>query len=151
MRAGANFGSRSRQDTSERVNIEVGGCGGEAQCEIELGTREDTSIHVEINASGIWGHKDITLRCVGPPVQGMGSGRHRDVLNHIGSEVEEVWVPPGDAIHGVFATSWCGGLEEVDSQRFVARGDVGDVIRVAFGTSRCGAGFWGVGALEKWL
>jgi len=109
------------------------------------------SIRVEIDAGGIWGHKDIALRCVGPAVQGMGSGRHRDVLNRVGSEVEEVWVPPGDAIHGVFATSWCGGLEEVDSQQFVARGDVGDAIRVAFGTSRCGAGFWGVGALEKWL
>jgi len=81
----------------------------------------------------------------------MGSGRHRDVLNHVRSKVEEVWVPPGDVIHAVFATSWCGGLEEVDLQQFVARGDVGDVIRVAFGTSRCGAGFWGVGALEKWL
>ena len=147
----AIFGSKSSQNTSERVDIEVSKCGGEARHEVELGTHKDASIRVEIDASGIWGHKDIALQCVGPALQEMGSGRHRDVLNCIGSEVEEVWVPPGDAIHGVFTTSWCGGLEEVDSQRFVVRGDVGDAIRVAFGTSRCGAGFWGVRALVKWL
>ena len=55
---------------------EAGKDRGEARHEIELGTHEDASIRVEIDASGIWGHKDIALQCVGPAVQGMGSGRH---------------------------------------------------------------------------
>ena len=78
---------------------------------------------------------------MGPALQEMASGWHQDMSSHIGGEVEEVWVPPGDAIHRVFTTSWCGGLEEVNSQQFVARGDVGDAIRVAFSTSRCGGEF----------
>jgi len=61
----AIFGSKSSQNTSERVDIEVGKCGGEAQHEVELGTHEDVSTCVAIDAGGIWEHKDIALRCVG--------------------------------------------------------------------------------------
>ena len=61
---------------SERVDIEVGGCGGEARREIELGTREDTSICVEIDAGGIWKQEIIISQCVGPALGGMGSGWH---------------------------------------------------------------------------
>ena len=40
---------------------EAGEDRGEARHEIELGTHEDASIRIEIDASGIWGHKDIAL------------------------------------------------------------------------------------------
>jgi len=57
----AIFGSKLSQNASEHVDIKVSECGGEARHEVELGTHEDASIRVEIDAGGIWGHKDIAL------------------------------------------------------------------------------------------
>ena len=67
------LGSKSSQNASERVRIEVERCGSPVRGRIVLETRENASIRIDFDAGGSWKHVGTVAPCLGPEMDGMGS------------------------------------------------------------------------------
>ena len=77
------LGSKSSQDASERVGLEVERCGSPVRGRIELETRENASIRVDFDAGGSRAHGNIVTPCLWLEIDEAGSEWRRNTSRSV--------------------------------------------------------------------